>query len=474
MTINRINITFSISWIAMYFMLGLIAFKVLQLELSQGHGAELLMSSYRQAEHLRQTSDDLTRMARTYVVTGNPIYKEHYYQILDIRNGKFPRPKNYNSTFWYTQIDTNSQQLTDFHTSEPISWAEIIDQVEMKNTELALLRLAQKRSDKLVQIEEKAFAAMQGLFDDGYGHFTKLGPVDQDFAMRILYDKNYQQAKKSIMEPIQQFVSLVEANGLKQSNSVHQQMLDAIILGISLIVFSIITSIILSVYTRKKIILPLSHLECVAKSIASGQYTQRAKVNAKNELRSLANSINAMASAMNSKIEQFKSLSITDALTGLNNRHRFDEIMHQEIERVQRYGTRVSLLMIDIDHFKNVNDTFGHQKGDMVLRKIGHILRECVRSVDIPCRYGGEELTIIMPESDGEEALKMAERIRQTIAKTDFRENAEGPEIVTVSIGVAGCPTKSCTLPEFVHAADSALYEAKGSGRNRVCSAMPQ
>ncbi len=167
---------------------------------------------------------------------------------------------------------------------------------------------------------------------------------------------------------------------------------------------------------------------------------------------------------------ELKTRAYIDQLTSLISRRRFDELLRTEMERAHRFGVHLSLLMIDIDHFKEVNDTYGHLQGDVVLSKIGHLLRAEVRSLDIPCRYGGEELVVIMPETDKESSMLMAERIRQAISETDFRTNGKGPKSVTVSIGVASFTSDNAEEPmSLVLAADEALYKAKNNGRNRVC-----
>lgn len=157
-----------------------------------------------------------------------------------------------------------------------------------------------------------------------------------------------------------------------------------------------------------------------------------------------------------------------DVLTGLYSRRRFDELIDEEIERASRYEHDLSLMMLDIDHFKLINDTHGHQAGDKIIAGIGEAMLNSKRSVDKACRYGGEEFVLILPETSLEQATVFAERLRQTIQKTKFESEVTGGQI-TVSIGVA--ELKSCsahTALHLVHAADTALYEAKESGRNCV------
>ncbi len=161
-----------------------------------------------------------------------------------------------------------------------------------------------------------------------------------------------------------------------------------------------------------------------------------------------------------------------DSLTGLNNRRCFDEIILKESERSERYSHPTSLIMLDLDHFKEVNDNFGHQTGDIVLKNLGKILRVEVRLSDTPCRYGGEEFAVILPETRLDEAQRIAERIRKTIAQLElFTFNNDVKFNVTTSIGVAS--TEQNDTLDLVERADQALYHAKKSGRNQTVTASP-
>jgi diguanylate cyclase (GGDEF)-like protein/PAS domain S-box-containing protein len=160
-----------------------------------------------------------------------------------------------------------------------------------------------------------------------------------------------------------------------------------------------------------------------------------------------------------------------DSLTDLYNHRTFHALLEEEITRSRRFNRPVSLLMIDIDHFKLVNDTHGHQAGDTILKKLSKILLKCSREVDRVCRYGGEEFTLILPETGATEAEKLAERLRLAVQKHSFEVDGNKTVSVTVSIGIASYPQHADTLQDLVGASDTALYAAKEGGRNRVCSA---
>lgn len=167
--------------------------------------------------------------------------------------------------------------------------------------------------------------------------------------------------------------------------------------------------------------------------------------------------------------EETRQLAITDELTGLANHRQFYQQLAREVRRAQRYKRPLTLLMLDLDHFKQYNDKFGHLAGDQALRETAEVLRRNARDVDILARYGGEEFAIILPETDLERALIHAERARAAIATHGFRGKDSDPQgDLTVSIGVATLTPAIRKIEELVHDADQALYRAKAQGRNRL------
>ena len=166
-------------------------------------------------------------------------------------------------------------------------------------------------------------------------------------------------------------------------------------------------------------------------------------------------------------LEETKKQSHSDGLTGLFNRRYFDDAMQREINRAKRYESTFSVFFIDLDHFKKLNDTYGHQAGDLTLKVVANILQEMKRTEDTACRYGGEELVLILPETEKINALVIAERIRKKVEEQEMQ--FEGTTFgVTLSGGISSFPSDGKTVLELVNAADVALYQAKEGGRNRI------
>jgi len=170
--------------------------------------------------------------------------------------------------------------------------------------------------------------------------------------------------------------------------------------------------------------------------------------------------------------EMLQRLAVTDALSGLANRRRFLEVGSQELERARRSGGLLCVLMLDIDHFKAINDTHGHPAGDAVIQAVARTLSDGVRSIDLAGRLGGEEFAVLLPITDCKGAVELADRLRERIASQAIPwEN--GQELrVTVSVGVAQGTPKTRTFEALLGAADQALYRAKNAGRNRVAATI--
>ncbi len=169
--------------------------------------------------------------------------------------------------------------------------------------------------------------------------------------------------------------------------------------------------------------------------------------------------------------------NITDALTGLRNRRYLDLRLAEEMSRAERYNAPLSVLLLDIDHFKSVNDTCGHAVGDRVLIEVANVVTDTVRKTDVAARYGGEEVAVIAPQTPLSTAVMLAERLRRNIESKvapAVPEIASMKRAVTVSIGVARSATPPESASKLLWRADSALYAAKGGGRNRVVADSPE
>jgi diguanylate cyclase (GGDEF)-like protein len=169
--------------------------------------------------------------------------------------------------------------------------------------------------------------------------------------------------------------------------------------------------------------------------------------------------------------EELVRLAHTDSLTGIHNRRFFTQRLTEEIERVRRHGSQLSVLIFDLDYFKQVNDRCGHTAGDQILKAVADVSMSVKRITDIAARVGGEEFALLLPETDQSGAVQMAQRLRQAVARIEHPNTTEKRIRVTASIGVATVSALTPDLENVLHHADEALYKAKHSGRNAVCCA---
>jgi two-component system cell cycle response regulator len=163
---------------------------------------------------------------------------------------------------------------------------------------------------------------------------------------------------------------------------------------------------------------------------------------------------------------ELEQLSVTDALTGLWNYRFLQSALHLEIERATRFERPLSVLMLDLDWFHEINERYGHQKGSQVLKEFGERVGQQIRQVDLLVRYGGEEFVAILPETAAEGAAQVAERICRAVREQPFGRSSEPRVVVTVSVGAAVLPLDARSVTSLLRAADEALYEAKAAGRD--------
>ncbi len=166
--------------------------------------------------------------------------------------------------------------------------------------------------------------------------------------------------------------------------------------------------------------------------------------------------------------EELRLQAIRDPLTGLFNRRYMEESLERELYRASRNSLSLGAVMIDLDHFKRFNDTWGHEAGDAVLREVGGLLRDCARGEDIACRYGGEEFTLILASASSEVTHWRTKQFHQAVRSLDVQHDGRALGRITISAGVAGFPQHGFTATDILRAADEALYQAKAEGRDRV------
>jgi diguanylate cyclase (GGDEF)-like protein len=248
-----------------------------------------------------------------------------------------------------------------------------------------------------------------------------------------------------------------------------QDLISIILIGL----FALLVTVLgLTILVNRMLHRPLQRLENGVARIAGGDYATDVDVTSSDELGHLAGNVNLMRRRISESIEQIRLQANTDSHTGLFNFRYLMNYLRQQNAEAERHRNQLSFLMVDIDHFKAINDEYGHPAGDKALSAIAHLIRENTRKGDVVARYGGEEFAVAMPHTSHEQALVVADKIRHAVASGEI-DIGTAKRHITVSVGGASFPDDAQKPDALIGLADAALYVAKNSGRNQVAMAPP-
>jgi PAS domain S-box-containing protein len=283
-----------------------VAFSVLYalvIERSLVRSEEHRYSSYRLAMELFQSSEDLTRMARSYAATGNPDYERMYDEILDIRNGKLPRPARWDPTYWNL---AGAGMAPPASAGEAVPLRELMRRQGVTNEELALLAESQANSDGLVDLERRAFAAMKGLYQDPGGRYTVRGLTDQALAIRLLWSDTYAREKARIMEPIRRFMETLDARTGGEMKRAESALLRAILLALGLASALLATAVASAAWSARRVLRPVEYLRARMSQVEKGDFSVRCEGAARDEIGELYGHFNGMTTALESDARRRK------------------------------------------------------------------------------------------------------------------------------------------------------------------------
>ncbi|MBK9235800.1 MAG: EAL domain-containing protein [Rhodoferax sp.] len=412
------------------------------------------------ADELRQSSDDLTRMARTYVVTGEPRFKRHYLDILDIRDGKKPRFVHHQNVYWDLVLDDEKPPRA---TQDSVALLELMRRAGFSPEELGELAQSKAHSDALARTELAAMALIEAAAPDAVG-------AARADATRQLHDSAYHRAKAEIMRPIHDVLALIDQRTKQAVQAAEQQAryLRLVFVGLGLLLVALLWR------TRRALLTilggPVDELHQRIERLGSGDLSQAIPVAQGMENSVLgwlsATQVNlARGEAQRQQAEQhIQYLAHFDALTGLPNRAQLDDRAKYAISLAQRNANSVALMFLDLDHFKDINDTLGHSVGDALLVEVAKRLRLMLREEDTVSRLGGDEFIFLFHGIDAHHATHLAQKLLNVIAEP-FRIDAYDLA-VSGSIGIALYPDDGLDLETLFKNADAAMYRAKQEGRH--------
>ncbi len=417
----------------------------------------------KKASELRQTSDDLTRCARTYTVTGDTKYKDNYFTILNIRKGTAPRPKNYDGIYW----DLSEQARIHRHPlGKKVSLRDEMKALPYIKYEFERLRKAAASSKDLVILEIKAFNAMKGLYKDNSGEYTINGEADQQFSIKLLHSEEFHRAKEEIMLPIDDVLFSLKKR-IEKEIDVANFKIEQTFQKIFILLILAFTALIIAMFMiRKKVLLPISSLTKTILSFQKGEKNIIKTIYNDDEIGLMTEQFFTMKQKLDDDYDAIEKLALTDSLTKISNRRGFFEHSGELFKLTQRTKAPLTLMILDIDFFKKVNDTYGHIVGDEILKHLVKNIKKMLRDSDIFARFGGEEFIVLLPQTDINGALEVAEKIRSSV-ETNTYTDEEVTVPITISIGISQWNNER-ELKQLIQRTDEALYVAKDTGRNKI------
>ncbi len=406
----------------------------------------------RTSDELRQSSDDLSRYSRLYAVTGEQEYLDIYNAIIGIRNGTVPRPKNYEGVYWDLSPELREQR------HPPGEKRPLRDEFDrlMTPEEIAVIEESKIQSDRLSgTLERRAFEAASGGGEEGLA-----------MARDLLHSPEYRKHKQAVMLPLDELSDLIRAR-LKQEqrdiaryvNIVSALVALTLLLGLGLL-------IVVVRFSRARILRPVELL--TRTMLENKDMPDAMEIGFRNdEIGLLASRFFQMKATMEQNYRELENISFRDPLTGIYNRNYFFQEGDLARKRAARDGSPICVIMADLDHFKSVNDTYGHLIGDEVLKQAAKVIAGNIRETDIVARFGGEEFVVILLNAHLESGAAVAEKIR---AETEAAPcGPEGRQFTqTISLGVAEVLKEDEDLNAAISVADKALYAAKEAGRNQI------
>lgn len=410
----------------------------------------------KKADELRQSSDNLTKFANKYVITGNKKYKEIFFKINSIRKGESKRPLNYEGIYW----DLGEELREKLHPlGEKISLRKEIETLPFTSYEIKKLNESKKHSDDLIKLEVIAFKSVEGLLENA----NKKNAID------FMNSEFYEKIKEKIMLPIDEFLLSVNARTKNDIKILNKEIDSVFRILFIIVVFCLILFLISLFLILKRVVLPMKHLTTSMSTFEIGKTNIELSDFSKDEIGFFAKHFYLMEKKINKDYKDIKNLSLTDPLTKIGNRRSFYDISSKIFKLAKRDNEDMSIGIVDIDYFKKINDTYGHLVGDEIIKHCVSIIKNTLRNSDIISRFGGEEFVVLLPKTDINGAKIICEKIRNNIEKIPYKDKRYDISF-TVSIGISKLIENDTEINNIIQRSDNALYEAKKNGRNNIAS----
>ncbi|NRR33941.1 GGDEF domain-containing protein [Oxalobacteraceae bacterium] len=421
---------------------------------------ETRQQSFLLSSELRQTSDELTRMVRSYVATGDIRYKQYYQEILDIRNGVAPRPKDYRYVYWDLAVaDARRQSPRD----PAVSLLELMRRSGFTPAEFAKLAQAQVHSDKLTATEFSAIALFESSSPPSEAQRTQ--------ALQLLYDPPYHQAKSRIMQPIHDFQRMMDLRTLEAVRLAEHR---AALVRTVFVLFGLMLIVIQwRAYRTLHTVLggALDELHELINRLRGGDFHAITPVPPGREDSVMAWLVDTQAALQRQQAEreqleqELRDLAFHDALTQLPNRRQLLDRLKHASASSKRHNSHGAVLFLDLNKFKALNDTHGHEVGDQLLVQVAQRLRLATRENDTVARLGGDEFVVLLEDlgPDAAQATAYATQVAHKIALALAEEYTLGQvhHQGSASIGIGLFLSDTADPDAIIKTADAAMYQNK-------------
>ena len=445
--------------LAVFFFFVLSFFSYLEAEQAIVRAHQQRLQSFFLADELRQSSDDLTRMVRTYAVTGDTRYKDQFNEIFAIRNGEAPRPEEHHRIYWDFVLDAQQRPRA---SGQAVPLLTLMEQAGFTEEEFAALRSAKKASDDLTTIEQQAMALV-----------ATADPQLREQALTMLHDNAYHQAKFGIMAPIDTLYAMVDARTQETVNRAEQNVHR--LRGVFVVMGLLLLGLMYSIKRQELAVLGTTVTDLYEKIESLGDIDASPAItvasNRQNtvlaRLAQTQQRLRKLEYSRRQALEKLEHIAHFDALTGLANRFLFAQRLRLAMSTAGQQHTHIAVAFIDLDGFKAINDTHGHKVGDKVLITVARRLFDAVREIDTVARFGGDEFVLLVSDLiEGDDSRLMFERIIQLLS---LPFEVEGKQLfLSASIGISLYPQgRDVDADQLLRQADQAMYAAKQAGKNR-------
>lgn len=414
---------------------------------------------YVLAHTIENKHHDFNYIINQYIVNENKKYEPFLKQLVGVKSFEEIQ-KIKSSALIDLGFDTEEYTLNDLNKEK---YQQFFKTIKLNNNLFDVILETQRLSNEVLKLDLEALNVYFGFEKNSSNEYDIQTFPNKQKAIKIIYSEEYNNLNQEIQKNVNDITSYIETLMSESIIERNKQQARLELVAIFLLISIAIMILIGIYYSNNNIIKPLSKVLAWTKFVEKGMYSFENSDKPKNEIGILMTSFHKMAEKIKSNINLLEKISLTDQLTKLHNRRAIDSRLEEAYHTFKRYNTTFSVILLDIDHFKSVNDTYGHDVGDSVLKEFAKILKNSSREVDFVGRWGGEEFLIVCPNTNHDEVKILAEKLRKKVEEFTFKTVGKK----TASFGTYEIK-EDIDISKLIEKVDEALYKSKNTGRNKV------